>query len=257
MKRVWLIGIAAAIGLVAAGVYGFVLNSGFKPGPVTLTFVAEVDGEPLVFDEFVYTNPGGDEAFRIRDFRVYISNIVLSDGEKSHVVEDSYHLLRFDRNTLTFGVTLPDVPLRRLTGVTMSIGVDEEANGSIKTRGDLDPNNRMAWNWRTGYKFVLAEGAIRVGGEVQPLVYHIGFSENRRNMVFTPPAPVLLIDDDELSFSVDVMKLFRGERVIDMAALPTVKMDKTDASRLAANYASMIEPRWRTNANDTVIVDRH
>lgn len=245
MKRNRFIGIAAAIVLVAAGVYGFVLNSSVKLSSVTVTFVAEADGEPLVFDEFIYTNPGGDEAFRLRDFRVYVSNIVLSDGQTSHVVQDSYHLLRFDRNTPTFSATLPNVPLRRLTRVAMSIGVDEAANGSIETRGDLDPNNRMAWNWKIGYKFILAEGAIRVGGEVQPLVYHVGFNENLRNIVFTPPEPVSLADEGGLKFFVDVMKLFIGETVIDMAALRTVKMDKTDASRLAANYASMIEPRWR------------
>jgi hypothetical protein len=243
LTRTRILGIAAAV-LIAAGVYGIVLSTSVKPGPVTLTFVAEADGEPLIFDKFAYTNPGGGESFRLRDFRVYVSNIVLSDGETSHVVQDSYHLLRFDHRTPTFSVTLPNVPLRRLTGVAMSIGVDEAANGSIEARGDLDPNNRMAWNWKTGYKFVLAEGAIRVGGTVQPLVYHVGFSENRQNIVFTPPAPVSLADADELAFSVDVMKLFSGETVIDMAALQTVKMDKTDASRLATNYASMIEARW-------------
>lgn len=244
MMRARFIGVASAAILIAAGIYGFVQNTGVKPGPVTLTFIAEADGEPLAFDEFAYTNPGGVEPFRLRDFRVYVSNIVLSDGQDSHVVQDSYHLLRFDRNSPSFSLTLPDVPLREVSGVAMSIGIDEAANGSIETRGDLDPNNRMAWNWKTGYKFVLAEGAIRIGGEIRPLVYHVGFSENRRDVNFSPPVPVSVTDAGVLEFSVDVMKLFRGETLIDMATLQSVKMDKTDSSRLAANYASMIEARW-------------
>lgn len=244
MKRLGVLGVVAASTLLLVGMVVFALGNRTKPVPLALTFVAEANGAPIEFDTFAYTNPGGNELFRLRDFRVYVSNIVLADGDKMHVVEDSYHLLRFDRNTPQFNVVLPDVSLRRISSVSMSIGIDEAANGSIEARGDLDPNNRMAWNWSIGYKFVLAEGAIQVDGAVEPLVYHVGFSENRRDLSFSAPEAVEWNENMPLTFSVDVMKIFSGVNAIHMTDLPTVKMDRNDAELLATNYANMIQAKW-------------
>ncbi|WP_319545633.1 MbnP family protein [Ruegeria conchae] len=244
MKRLNRLSIVAVSTLVLAAIIVFAFDFRTKPRPLKLIFVAEANGEPIEFDTFAYTNPGGTEMFRLRDFRVYISNIKLADGDKVHVVENSYHLLRFDRSTPQFNVVLPKVPLRQISRISMSIGIDEAANGSIEVRGDLDPNNRMAWNWNIGYKFVLVEGAIQMDGAVMPLVYHVGFNENRRDLDFVASTSVERDENRPLTFSVDVMKLFSGEEVIDMTELQTVKMDRSDAALLATNYAQMINPTW-------------
>ena len=241
MKRIGVFGVVAVL---VAAVLAFSFSMRAQPKPLTLTFLAEADGEPVVFDEFAYTNPGGNERIRLRDFRVYISNIVLFDGDVQHVVNDSYHLLRFDRRTPEFSVVLPDVPLRRISKISMSIGIDEAANGSIETRGDLDPNNRMAWNWSIGYKFVLLEGAIELDSSVAPLVYHVGFNENRRDIVFSASNRIEWAEDEPLKFKVDPLQLFSGAEAINLANLQTVKMDRSDAALLSANYATMIQADW-------------
>lgn len=211
---------------------------------VRLVFSAEAEGEKLVYDEFIYTNPGGTEKFKVRDFRFYLSNIELHGKDGSHKVPDSYHLVRFDNKSHTHSIVLQDVPLISLTKVTFSIGVDDTANTSIESKGDLDPNSRMAWNWEVGYKFVLVEGGIKVGEEVRPLVYHIGFGENRRALSFEAPTKQSLNNEPVFHFSVDLLEMFSGDTDLNMAELNTVKFDRADAALIANNYQNMISIDW-------------
>lgn len=212
---------------------------------IELVFNAMVGDQPLEFNKFLYRNPGGDEKFRVRNFRFYVSNIKLYGKEGEYIEGDSYHLARFDNSTKSYTITLKDVRLSELTKIELSIGVDESANTSIKSIGDLDPNNLMAWNWKVGYKFVLLEGAIRIDGKLRPLVYHIGFSENRRDLVFSAAEGVKLNDGKKIQFTVDVMKLFVGVSNIDMATIQSVKFDKNDARLFADNYRKMINVNWQ------------
>ncbi|WP_170327909.1 MbnP family protein [Ruegeria arenilitoris] len=233
-----ILGLLAVAALIAGW---FLLMSGQrKTTPITLTFHAHMGDEPLVYDQFVYDNPGGGGQFRVRDFRFYLSNLSLTQGEKSYAEPDSYHLLRFDNEDKTHSITLPEVPLKSVDTVQFLIGVDPAANGSIEVRGDLDPNSQMAWNWEVGYKFVVVEGALKQGDDVSPLVYHVGFSENAREVEFMLPPDVLVSDDPEVHLIVDLAKFFDGTAQIDMQALPSVKFNRADAEILADNYAIMI-----------------
>jgi hypothetical protein len=47
-----------------------------------------------------------------------------------------------------------------------------------------------------------------------------------------------------LDFRVDILRLFQGSTIVDMAALPSVKFDRTDAALLARNFAAMVTPMW-------------
>jgi hypothetical protein len=98
----------------------------------------------------------------------------------------------------------------------------------------------MAWNWEIGYKFVLAEGALRGADGLVPLVYHVGFDENMREQSL---ALNLETGAREIAFDVDVMALFDGETRLDLSALPTVKMNRSDASVLADNFAGLVKQR--------------
>lgn len=113
---------------------------------------------------------------------------------------------------------------------------------SIESRGDLDPNGRMAWSWDVGYKFVLLEGAFVRDGVRKPLVYHVGFDENNKRISTVFDAELLASRDANLSFRVDLLKMFTGHATVDMAALSNVKFDRNDAALLARNYAEMISP---------------
>lgn len=210
------------------------------PATVRLLFTAAVGDEPLMFDEPVYANPGGEGVFAVRDFLMYVSNVQLIGEAGTWSAPDSYHLVRFDNESKSYEIVLEDAPRDTYSRLILSIGVDEEANSSLASVGDLDPNGRMAWNWETGYKFVLFEGALMVDGERRPLVYHVGFSENRKVVELDLAEPAQLFSPDGLVLQVDLLELFTGEQVVDMQELSNVKFDRTDARLLANNYASMI-----------------
>ena len=97
----------------------------------------------------------------------------------------------------------------------------------------------MAWNWSIGYKFLLAEGEMQTADGTSPLVYHVGFDENRRDISYEVGINSLPTNS-RLDFHVDIPSLFSGKNAINLAQLQTVKMDKSDAALLADNYADMI-----------------
>jgi hypothetical protein len=208
--------------------------------PLILKFEAFVGEDSLVFNRHQYTNPGGEGQFKVRDFQLFISNIKLLSEAGSYREPESYHIARFDNAEKAFTIVLDNVPIRDYREIEFSIGVDPVANSSVVSVGDLDPNSRMAWSWDVGYKFILFEGGLSLRDVLIPLVYHVGFNENYQALSFSlqkgspgqQPAPLI--------FKVDILSLFVGANVIDMAALSSVKFDKDDAKLIAENYAHMI-----------------
>ncbi len=237
MRKLFAIAVASGLLLTGAAIYVYQTS---QPGTVRMRFDAVIGEQPLVFNDARYSNPGGAGMFRIRDFQFFISNIVLHGEKGVYRVADSYYLARFDNASTSYQIDLPNVPRDLYAAVTFSIGVDEAANGSIMSVGDLDPNSRMAWNWEVGYKFLLFEGALIDGDTIRPLVYHVGFNENRKTLLFNLPEEVAPNSSDALLFTVDVMALFTGKNTVDMVALPNVKFDREDARLLAGNYSTMI-----------------
>jgi hypothetical protein len=199
-----------------------------------------VAGQALVFNRAIYANPGGEGLFRIRDFQVYLSNIVLHGADGNFEEKDSYHLVRFDGPGGQFNITLKDVPASEYSSITFSIGLDEKINTSIQSIGDVDPNSRMAWNWEVGYKFMLFEGALLTNETLIPLVYHVGFAENRRDVSIAFETPLRPGTQSVVALILDLMVPFSAESTIDMRTLSTVKFDRTDAAQLADNYAGMV-----------------
>ncbi len=170
-----LLAVAAAL-----GVAGWRLYRAAQPVELALYFHPFVGPEPLVLNKSSYPNPGGEGRFKVRDFQFFLSNIRLVSASEAYVEPDSYHLARFDDEEPAFVIVLHGVPRRNYSRIEFGIGVDAAANRSLKQRGDLDPNGRMAWNWEVGYKFVLFEGALLRGNTSDALVYHVGFEENYR-----------------------------------------------------------------------------
>jgi hypothetical protein len=230
--------LAAAAVLYAAARF---LDHAAQPVELTLQFHPFVGAEPLVPNEGRYANPGGEGRFEVRDFQFFLSNIRLAGHTGAYAEPDSYHLVRFDGAQATYLVRL-HVPRRDYKRIEFAIGVDPAANRSIQSRGDLDPNGRMAWTWEVGYKFVLLEGAFVRGGVRKPLVYHVGFDENYKRISTPFDAELLSTRDANLNFRVDLLKIFTGHASVDMAALSSVKFDRNDAALLARNYAQMISP---------------
>ena len=119
--------------------------------------------------------------------------------------------------------------------MSLSIGLDPEANKTIMPLGDVDPNSRMAWNWAIGYKFLLVEGELQSSTGLVPLVYHVGFDESLRQVSLGLESP-----SSEIAVDVDVMKLFDSQATVDLSALSSIKMDREDASMMADNYSTML-----------------
>jgi hypothetical protein len=230
------------------GIAGWRRHRAAQPMELALHFHPFVGAEPLVLNEPRYSNPGGEGRFKVRDFQFYLSNLRLAGATGTYVEADSYHLVRFDGEEPGFVIVLRDVPRRNYKRIEFGIGVDPAANRSLKQRGELDPNGRMAWNWEVGYKFVLFEGTLLRGNASDPLVYHVGFVENYRLISTGLPRPAAGSRPPRLDFRVDLMRLFQGSTNVDMAALPSVKFDRADASLLARNFAGMITPMWADTA---------
>ena len=215
-----------------------------------LRFLAQVDGQPLRLGAQRYTSPTGSGEFVVEDFKMYISNVVLKNSEngKAHVEEDSYHLVRFESQTNHFDFVLAGVDVKEYDSIEFAIGVDPERNLSIESLGDLNPNNQMAWNWDVGYKFMLLEGTFypQKGVTPIPLVYHVGFSENYKELSFDLNEGGRSSEAGRittLTFAIEVMEMFRNPRDIDFNVLPSIKFDENEAKMFADNYADMIRLR--------------
>jgi hypothetical protein len=234
-----LLAVAAAL-----GVTGYRLYRAAQPVELALYFHPFVGPEPLILNQARYPNPGGEGRFKVRDFQFFLSNIRLVSTTGAYVESDSYHLVRFDGEEPAFVIVLHEVPRRNYERIEFGLGVDPAANRSLRSRGDLDPNGRMAWTWEVGYKFVLFEGALLRGNASDPLVYHVGFDENYRLVSAALHRKALDRRPARLDFRVDILGLFQGSTNVDMAALPSVKFDRTDAALLGRNFPAMVAPMW-------------
>ena len=234
-----LLAVAAALGVTS-----WRLHRQQQPAKLALYFHPFVGPEPLLLNKSSYPNPGGEGRFKVRDFQFLLSNIRLVSPTGSYAEADSYHLVRFDGEDSVFVIVLHGVPRRNYERIEFGIGVDPAANRSLASRGELDPNGRMAWSWEVGYKFVLFEGALLRGNASVPLIYHLGFEENYRPISTELSRQQLEGHPARLDFRVDLLRLFRGSTNINMAALPSVKFDRADAALLARNFAAMVMPMW-------------
>jgi hypothetical protein len=218
----------------------FLLREWQRPGQLSLKFYAVAGDQRLVMDKLRYANPGGAGRFKVRDFQFFISNIRLQGEAGEYRVPGSYHLARFDNRDGVYEIVLENIPRREYERIEFGIGVDAEANASLVSVGELDPNGRMAWNWEVGYKFLLFEGGLLIDEIQLPLVYHLGFDENYSSLGFDVGRLLLEQREDVIEWRVDVLALFDGQRTWDLAATPSVKFDRSDARALTGNIPAMV-----------------
>ena len=200
---------------------------------VNINFKTYVNGEELEYGK-KYASPNGDGTFAIYDFKLYISNLQFisnENPENNYTEKDSYHLLKFQTNN-SYSLILNNISLEPYDKIRISIGIDEEANRSIKNPGDLDPTNQMAWNWTSGYKFLLLEGLYspECSENEIPIVFHIGFSENKKDLEFD------LTSKDEIQFVIEINELFKNPNNINFNELPRVLFNKEHSALIASNY---------------------
>jgi len=227
----------------------------FSPQDLTLRFHPYIGDKPLVLNSQSYKNPGGNGEFSIRDFQLFISNIVVDYPVLSIAESESYHLLRFDGITSFDQIVIPEIKIQNLKKLSFGVGIEPKANGTIIISGDLDPNGRMAWNWQVGYKFLLLEGMLTVQNEQRPLVYHIGFDESYTELNFHISKEEVS-NDGVINFKIDLLRLFQqlsthNEKLtkhrlnesmiyIDMSEMPHVKFAPADVRIIANGFKHFI-----------------
>ncbi|MCU0450537.1 MAG: hypothetical protein MUC97_11965 [Bernardetiaceae bacterium] len=216
-------------------------NSSPDPeGQVELRLQLQVGGSPLNFNTARYQNAAGN-SFTITDFRMYVSQVKLRNRATGQVYAEpeSYHLVRRGDTEASYVLTLAGVPAGQYDELEFSIGVDPPRNKSTDQVGDLDPTNLMAWDWNTGYKFVLLEGRF-FATEANPrgLVYHIGSDENYRTVRLPLGQGVQVTGGaaSRIELVTNVLAMFNGPNRIDFAQHVNV-MGGPVATQVADNYA--------------------
>jgi hypothetical protein len=186
------------------------------------------------------------DVLQLEEIAYILSNVRLqTTSGKFYTVPNSYHLVR---QSSRFGaiermrITIPNIPAGDYKEVEFLIGVDSLRNFRIDQVGDLDPNNGMAWDWNTGYKFFVMEGRVLSNDTMRSLVYHVGDIANLRLRQQQTVATAFKMTDGgtvtrKLNF--DVNKVFSSSHIIDPKAVRNV-MGGPRASELADNVRDAI-----------------
>jgi hypothetical protein len=209
---------------------------------ININFANLFNASPLVLENVSYTSAKG-ASFLVNEFKYYISNVKLINSQtgKMFSVPDSYYLIERKTTSHIDQATLSNIPIGQYDQIEFAVGVDKARNLSIDQVGDLDPSNNMAWDWKTGYKFLLLEGFVfATSGERRGLVYHIGADENYRviNLKMNPILKVEKNKTNVLDINVEVSRLFNSPNLIDIGQNRTVMFGEV-SNRVADNYATM------------------
>lgn len=216
-----------------------------------LSFTHLMNNNALQLQNTTYTNLAGNR-FSIDKFQYYISNIKIKNTQTGQIFteSDSYHLLQRKENTNIDEILIQNIPAGQYDQIEFAVGIDKTRNLSTDQVGDLDPSNNMAWDWKTGYKFLLLEGNIfSANNEKRGLVYHIGADENYRTITFNlnnlPNGIRLSLVSSKttnVNIDVEVATLFNSPNRIDIEQNRTVMFGGI-AGQVANNYATMFSIR--------------
>ncbi|KAA9333594.1 MbnP family protein [Adhaeribacter soli] len=209
-------------------------------GTMQVNFLHHVDGQPLVFDSQHYLN-AADDTFSVEYLKYLISNVKLTNTTtgKTYIEKNSYHLINPKENKA--GFDLAGIPVKDFNQIEFSIGVDAYANSRTDHSGDLYPDNGMAWDWNTGYKFMSFGGRkiSRVAAKDYGLTFHVGTNQNYKTLTF-PLSQTLTFQKNKpytLQIDANLNELFRSPNVIDFDLVYIVHMGP-NAEKVANNYAT-------------------
>jgi hypothetical protein len=208
-----------------------------KNTKLTILFSNTVNSEPLVLNSRRYINIEGEE-FTIERLKYYISNIKLRNKKTGeyYMEPESYHLITPDQKTADIAIELL-VPEAEYDQLTFGVGVDETKNTSLSYDGDLDPNNSMAWDWESGYKFFVLEGkyySTKTGSNGDGLVFHVG--ENKNYKTIALPLHDRSVKGDTITIDVAVEQMWKTPNPISFDELNEA-MFGANASKIADNYS--------------------
>jgi hypothetical protein len=202
---------------------------------IEIQFQNVVGSDPLVLNASKYLSPTND-TFNVSQFKYYVSNVILSSKEgKNYVEPQSYHLIS-QEGKLAFKLnSIP--PYGTYDTFTFSIGVDSSHNHTLVATGDLDPNTNMAWDWNTGYKFLLLEGDYATLSKKGGLIFHIGQDANYKTITLNGTITVANGKKTIIKIKSDINEMFINPNTIDFNVLHEA-MFGSEAAKIADNYAN-------------------
>lgn len=206
------------------------------PKILIINFETKVDTQILEFDTKKYITLAND-TFSVQNFKFYIMPLGLySNTDSVKFLRQFYTLIDPKNNKNQMVITVAsDFNFSKLK---LAIGVDSVNNHRIDFTGDLDPNNDMAWDWNTGYKFLLLEGSYWGQTSNGPLVYHIGTDAKYRVVNINLGQSVSLKADKNpsISLNVNINGIFEAPNLIDLD-INNNEMFGSFSQKIADNYA--------------------
>lgn len=134
----------------------------------------------LAFNTKYATNSA--DTFLLTELKYYLSNFALEKEDGSMEVLPKDYFLINQKEVSSKVREIKDIVFGEYTSMVFYIGVDSVANSSTNKTGDLDPDNEMAWNWNSGYKFIKVEGKVKLDTDststYKSVVNHAGMKPN-------------------------------------------------------------------------------
>jgi hypothetical protein len=229
------------------------LSSCQKEYGVTLNFLANYDGEPLVvLQEYTYID-GQQITFGTSDF--LINNVFLTNGDGENVQLLDLELIDFDSHNvdatsanLPISYTIPAIPKGSYTSITFSLGVDPTRNATKPE--SYGPDEILSYSGRywqawDSYIFSKFQGNLTPSDDRPPVgwLFHTGKDEVYRT--FTFPIDLDLVANGVIELNLDHKALFSladGE-YLDIYSKPT-NHDPQDLEPLiliTENFATALE----------------
>jgi hypothetical protein len=199
-------------------------------------------GEKLLENDSVYQNAFG-ETFTVKNFKYYVSNIVLIDGNKTQSFTDKYFLIN-NADSASKEIEL-GTNLHRVTAIKFLLGVDSLKNVSGVQTGALDPAKGMFWTWNTGYVMAKLEGnSLSANTPQHAFGYHVGGykpNEKTAREIYLPLQKIVDCANKNCTITItaDVLKWFNAVHEIKIASTPLCHEPGLLATQLADNYAKM------------------
>ena len=201
------------------------------------------ENQPLELDTRTYTNAAGNE-YTIAEFKFYLSNVKLRNTNTGElfIEPESYHLDERTPESHIYEIEIPEVTLGNYNEIEFAIGGDNAQNYSLDNIGALDPSNNMAWDWNTGYKFLLLEGKFTTEEqETAGIIFHIGGDSNYKRINLPTNNDIAISSNEEAIFNIDVevSQIFTEPTTINFNNNNVVMFD-TVANKVATNYTKNV-----------------
>jgi len=128
----------------------------FSNDSLTIIIQSTFRDTPVQLDSTKYITDHGD-TIQISQVRVYLSNFqLLNETGETYTEPNSYHLVDLEKEaSLNIKV---NSPIKDISQINFSVGVDSTASVSGAMSGDLDPIFGMYWAWNSGYINAKIEG---------------------------------------------------------------------------------------------------